>query len=88
MCPLEHPLEKGAPGKLKSTFMLYPFCSFIHERGEKSHIPLEWGASRDREEARGSHRPVLWENEWVIYLHFTTGRLICTHLQMEEIQIT
>ena len=81
-------MEKGAPGKLNSTFMLYPFCSFIHERGEKSHTPLESGASRDREEARDSDRPVLWENEWVIFLHFTTGRLICTHLQVEEIQIT
>ena len=88
MCSLELPLEKGAPGKLNSTPILYPFCSFIHKKGEISYTPWGAGSGRERGEAGNSDRPVLWENEWVTYLDFTMRRLIYTHFQTEEIQIT
>lgn len=59
--------------------MLYPFCSFIHKKREKSYKP--WRGTGC------SNKPVLWENIWVIYQDFTFWRLIYTHFKTKEIQI-
>lgn len=70
VCSLELPLEKGAPGKLDSTPTLYPFCSFIHKKGEILYTLWGAGSGRERGEAGNSDRLVLWENEWVTLPRF------------------